>query len=236
MSANPSLLTAEGYRFERKFLITEFSFAEVEKEIRIHPAMFFEIYHMRQVNNVYFDTISFKNYYDNVEGRKDRLKVRVRWYGPSSETIAMKPVLELKIKIGALGRKEQYQIPSFTLGHGNWINEICHAIEDAGISLRVKSLTMLMRPTLINTYRRKYFLSRDGFCRATIDTDMRYYRPDPVHTKLFARHVDNQNTVLELKYDSAEDNTGTRAIANTLPFHMTKNSKYVTGVETLYHI
>ncbi len=236
MNHSVPLVTEDDYRFERKFLIEEHSFAEVENDVRIHPAMFSEIHNIRQVNNVYFDTVSLNNYLDNVEGQSERLKVRVRWYGASFNTTIEQPVLELKIKHGSLGRKEHYPIPGFTLGHRAWINEISNSLDDTSIPPHVKNLTAIMRPTLINTYKRKYFLSRDGCCRATIDTDMRFYRPDPVHTKVFASHVDSQNTVLELKYDSTEDNTSTRTIANAFRFHITKNSKYVTGMNALYDL
>lgn len=226
----------EVFRFERKFLISDVPFESVENRIRLHPAAFSEIYAMRQVNNVYFDTLDFKNYFDNVEGRSERLKIRVRWYGVSEEPTAVKPKLELKIKRGSLGRKEQYNLLNFNVGNNSIQEKVDYSLSAATLPSHVKNLMLMHQPTLMNMYERKYYLSRDGLCRATIDKNMRYYRPDPVHKKLNTRHIDDQHTVLELKYDHLDDNDRAHAIANTLPFRVTKNSKYVTGIEALYDI
>ena len=43
-------------RFERKFVIPRISKFQVEKFIKTHPGVFSEIFHERQVNNIYFDT------------------------------------------------------------------------------------------------------------------------------------------------------------------------------------
>ena len=47
------------FRYERKFFISQLTKFEVESMIRIHPAVFSEIYHKRFVNNIYFDTVNF---------------------------------------------------------------------------------------------------------------------------------------------------------------------------------
>ncbi|MGZ4119018.1 MAG: VTC domain-containing protein, partial [Bacteroidia bacterium] len=67
----------EELRHERKFLITDHSAKDVEQMIKLHPACFSEIFYQRTVNNIYFDTIGFNNYYDNVEGEMDRIKARI---------------------------------------------------------------------------------------------------------------------------------------------------------------
>ena len=56
------------YRFEHKFLISDFSEDEVESIIKLHPALFSERFYRRSVNNIYFDSPNFKNYFDNVNG------------------------------------------------------------------------------------------------------------------------------------------------------------------------
>ena len=109
-----------GYRFERKFFITGLTKYEIESVVKLHPAIFSEIFHKRHINNIYFDTFSLKNLHDNVEGASDRIKVRIRWYGELYGYIE-KPVLEIKIKNGLLGKKISVPVEPFTLNE-NTVN------------------------------------------------------------------------------------------------------------------
>src|SRR3712207_351051 len=101
-------------RYERKFFITGRSAKEIEQQLHFHPACFKEIYNERWINNIYLDTLGFNNYYDNLEGERERWKTRIRWYGGLFGEIS-KPVLEFKIKRGLLGNKKSYPLRSFTL-------------------------------------------------------------------------------------------------------------------------
>ena len=102
------------YRYEKKFLINELSKYEVESIVKLHPAMFSEIFHERSVNNIYFDTHQLKNYFENIEGETNRAKVRVRWYG-SLFGVIKNPILEVKVKKGLLGRKYSSNFDQFSL-------------------------------------------------------------------------------------------------------------------------
>ena len=75
------LFDIKTWRYERKFVISELLQQEIELIIRFHPAMFSEIHQPRWVNNIYFDSFGARNYRDNVEGLRNRVKVRLRWYG-----------------------------------------------------------------------------------------------------------------------------------------------------------
>ena len=50
---------------------------------------------------------------------------------------------------------------------------------------------------------------------------------------LFPGH-NSDSIILELKYNYQDDDEA-HIISSYFPFRMTKNSKYVSGVETLYH-
>ena len=69
------------YRYERKFFITSLSRFEVESIVKLHPAIFSEIFHERFVNNIYLDSSDLINFYENIEGQSNRIKIRIRWYG-----------------------------------------------------------------------------------------------------------------------------------------------------------
>lgn len=86
---------------------------------------------------------------------------------------------------------------------------------------------------MLNSYRRRYFLSHDGCFRVTIDNDMTYCKVLPSVGTLLCKETDHQNTVIELKYLMAEDNNA-KSVSNAFPFRMTKNSKYVSGVSRVY--
>jgi len=106
---------ADNYRYERKFLQFELTSQQIELLIKMHHAMFAEIYHQRYVNNIYCDSVDMKSYFDNVDGVFERTKARIRWYGELFGQIE-KPVLELKIKNGLLGTKKSYLLHSFAIG------------------------------------------------------------------------------------------------------------------------
>ncbi len=102
------------YRYERKFLVTEVDVAELDALVRYHPAVFSGIYHPRSINNIYFDSLDGTSHLENVEGNASRVKFRIRWYGDLLGQVD-KPVLELKIKRGFLGRKESFRLTPFYL-------------------------------------------------------------------------------------------------------------------------
>ncbi len=76
------------FRFERKFTIPDgFTIVAIEQFIKQNKALFREVFHIRQVNNIYFDTAAYNDYFDNVLGVSDRKKIRIRWYGDTFGTI-----------------------------------------------------------------------------------------------------------------------------------------------------
>jgi len=104
------MLEGRSYRYERKFMITELDDAQVRSIVRQHHAMFIEIYPPRYVNNIYLDTLSMRNYDDNLSGVAERMKARVRWYHELFRQID-DPILEFKMKDGLIGWKETYPFP-----------------------------------------------------------------------------------------------------------------------------
>jgi hypothetical protein len=218
------------YRYERKFFVTNLSSFDVEQIVKQHPAIFSEIFHTRKVNNIYFDTYNYKNYIDNVNGNTDRIKVRIRWYGDMFGYIA-KPVLELKIKRGLLGKKISTPITPFTLDDNASIQIVLQHLADSDISnlLDFKSLV----PTLLNQYSRDYYLSSNGNFRITLDTVLKYYAINGGNNTFLDYYIDKDSVILELKYEQDHDSAAD-SISNFFPFRMTKSSKYVTGIQSLY--
>ena len=72
---------SEDWRYERKFVVNNFTFEQVEDFILKNSFLFSEIYNKRQINNIYFDDLQFSAYHQNIEGLSERKKYRLRWYG-----------------------------------------------------------------------------------------------------------------------------------------------------------
>lgn len=225
------MLKQEELRYERKYLITDYTYQDVEQLIKFHPARFSEIYHTRNINNIYFDTLGMNHYYDNVEGSPERLKVRIRWYGELMGEVT-KPVLEYKIKKGLLGKKKSYTLHPFVLDTAFDQLQIEKAIAGNVLPLPVQNELLSLRPFLLNTYKRKYFLSADKKFRITIDYNLGYYQINYGRNQFIHKQYDHQATILELKYDAVYEPQA-KMVSDKFPFALTKSSKYLQGLERI---
>lgn len=220
---------SEELRHERKFLISDYSGKEVEQVIKYNPACFTEIYHPRTINNIYFDSLGFNSYYGNVDGERDRVKARIRWYGKLFGQVD-KPILEFKIKRGLLGKKDFYPLSHFVLDKSFSKQHFVMLLNSESVPTDIKNDMLAMQPTLLNSYVRKYFISADKKFRLTIDTNLQFYRISNNQNVFIHSVVDHKSVVLELKYDSQYENEA-KEIGSALPFKLTKNSKYLQGIE-----
>ena len=226
------MVIADNLRCERKFLVPDLSPQEIEEIILLHPAIFNPIYHERFVNNIYFDNLEFLSYHENLSGITPRKKVRIRWYGDLMGT-TIEPVLEIKKKSGIVGKKVLHSLPSFSLDSFFLESKVWGSTSAAIDGENFSKELALLEPTLINRYKRKYFLSADGCYRITLDSNISFFPVQPFLPKLFANELFEPYCVLELKYDHAKDDEASQ-ITNHFPFRLTKSSKYVSGVYKLY--
>ena len=219
------------FRKERKYAISEVNIDVVENYVRAHPAMFSKPYPPRQVNNIYFDTPKFQNYMDNVIGAKQRRKFRIRWYGEQYGHIE-KPILEIKIKEGLAGSKKYFPLAPFDLKPGFCEADIKQMIAQSEISDEAREALQHFVPTLLNRYQRKYYLSANKKFRLTLDTNVTYTRISRHQNYFMRRVIDRDNVIMELKYE-IEDDQHVSWINTYFPFRMTKNAKYVNGIDRL---
>ena len=225
--------TKHNYRYERKFTTEQISEHQVELFIKSHKSFFREIYYQRRVNNLYFDTPQFQYYFDNKIGISERRKVRIRWYGDNLKSIE-NPVLEVKLKDGLVGDKWQYSLPQFA-PDSNFMNfSFKDLFSKSDLPQPIFELIRDLRPSLSNSYLRKYFQTADEKFRMTIDHDMRYgdgLRASkwPINQRLGLEG----RVVLELKYN-IENDSAAQLISNQIPFRLDKSSKYVSGMD-IFH-
>ncbi|MBI9037310.1 MAG: polyphosphate polymerase domain-containing protein [Bacteroidales bacterium] len=217
------------YRFERKFVIDTLCRSGVELIIKQNPFAFSPIYHERFINNIYFDTPSLNYFFDNHIGKSERKKVRIRWYGDFFGII-YHPVLEFKFKEGHVGWKESFKLKEFVLDKNFNNDDIKTIIKNSDVPNWVIEETIKLEPTLLNRYTRKYLQSFNKKYRITIDNDLVYRNISKRNNSFTNESADNNLIIIELKYNFEFDETASK-VSNYFPFRLTKNSKYVNGIE-----
>lgn len=218
-------------RYERKFFISDLTRDDVESLIRLHPTVFSEIYYERRVNNIYLDSFDMANYFDNVIGMERRTKVRIRWYGDLLGDIKS-PVLELKIKNGLVCNKVSFSLAKFRLDSDFSKDTVQDVFRESQIPEVLKLDLRCMDISLLNSYSRKYFLSRDKRYRVTLDSGLEFYGVSVLKNNFLNRSVDHVANILEVKYDRDAERNANK-ITSHFPFRMSKSSKYIMGIERL---
>lgn len=216
------------YRYERKFTIANSSKAQVLHSIKNHPAFFRPIFQPRQINNIYFDDQKLSFFKNNRIGIAKRKKIRIRWYGDLFGK-NVNPKLEYKLKDGLLGDKWIFDLPNFIIESGFTSDSLSDIFANAILPPSIVEDLHPLRPTLLNTYYRSYFLSADGKFRITLDESMSYYRFDYPRAHFMAVHRTPNDFIVELKYLPTEDKIANK-ISEKFPFRMDKSSKYVNGI------
>ncbi len=218
-------------RCEIKFAAPELEYHRLLNWIKQHSSCFYEEYPDRQVNNIYFDSLDFQSYKDNISGASSRLKVRYRWYGSSVE-LAQR-ALEIKCK------RNQYSwklICDFkeTLGpeEKNW-QQIQKKLSRHLPREAQKWLDTHSVPILLNRYRRKYFRCKYEKVRVTLDTVIRVYDQT---RKSYPNYSFKTNMpqifVLEVKFPRELRNKAFEIIRN-IPIRVSRHSKYICGFHSI---
>jgi hypothetical protein len=220
-------------RFERKFVIEYGGVPYVERLVKLNKGCFRSVFYERQINNIYFDTPNLTNFYDNHFGKSKRTKVRIRWYGDTFGE-AKNPILEFKIKTGAVGRKLSFPLKSFRFHSHITHEEILSVFAESKLPDWVVNDVSNFIPTLVNAYKRKYFVSFNQLFRFTIDHHLEYYNIHTRNISFTEKKRERDLVVLELKYDMEHDSK-VSLITSSLPFRLDKFSKYVSGIEAFNH-
>ena len=220
------------HRYERKYLVENTSFAEINRVCLLHPKGFRPLFVPRTINNIYFDTAGLRDYVDNVEGEQHRVKVRIRWYG---ELLGhkLKPVLEYKVKNGLMGYKNAYRLSPFTLDKSFNKEAFLQVVEASELPYHVRKELSSLHPMLLNQYHRHYYMSFDGKFRITVDSNLSFHKISFQNPVALEKSIKRNALVVEMKY-AAEDDEEARNISTLFPFPLTKNSKYIEGIDRLY--
>ncbi len=214
------------WRYERKYPQEAYTAAEVDLFIRRHPALFLEDHPERWVNSLYYDTPTLAGLAQSVDGLRDRVKVRVRWYGKLHRRVKH-PVLEFKRKRGRLGSKDRYDLAPIDFRDGiapppGGLAGDPPLPDDVAAALR------LLVPASLTRYRRLYYRSADRRFRLTLDADLALYRVQPGSGRIVRVSGTFAGTVSEMKY-GADDDEDARPLLQALPFRWSRFSKYCSA-------
>lgn len=208
------------YRYERKYKLNV-----SEYEILVHDLLSegMQIHHpTRMVNNIYFDSLSYDSYFENVEGESTRNKYRLRWYGERFKKIS--PTFEVKMKKDQVNRKISLQIPEVRLNSYNSIEDVYHHLlnfmKDENSTFYFEMFNKI--PSLLNGYQRDYYLSKDGDTRLTIDRNLFFH-----NCRNNQDYNQSEIIVIEVKYAS---NVTPKINFDKFKLVLGKNSKYVSGI------
>ena len=216
-------------RYEIKFICPPE--ARLGMDIWRHGASggFSKAYPDRVVNNIYFDSLSLRDFADNVIGLSARTKTRLRWYGET--TMPESLVLEHKIKRGRLNRKENIAIPSMDLATISWA-ALADILAKNAPSESSLVASQFKNPVLRNRYHRQYFESLTGNLRMTIDSALTFFdAPQSQHVVGGVPRPTHFN-VIEFKADmQAAD--ALHSCLSDIPLRVSRSSKYVMGTSML---
>ena len=211
-------MTRSESRFERKWNLDNLDINNSKKIIYNSKFNFVEVFKKREVNSIYFDSISLKSIYENLDGHKFKKKYRLRWYGKTN--YILDPKFEVKSKIGFVTFKKTYNlkgIDNLPLCLDS-LSKLKKIVNDLKISK-----TELF-PILCTHYDRLYYLSSNRLVRGTLDYNIQ-------STDLFKRYnykfkKNFNRKIFELKYDTSLDSY----VRNNIPSlfsRLTKSSKYI---------
>jgi SPX domain protein involved in polyphosphate accumulation len=218
-------------RYEIKYSINEDAYSWLLDKVMSHPSLFNEIFHKRQINNLYLDSIDLDNYQENLRGSPNREKTRIRWYGDLFQIIEA-PALEIKRRFGLVGDKLVYPLNPLEISKRYcWqaIVESQQALnnrEESEHYVIIDKLSFQI-PSVVNSYYRRYFLSSNGKFRITIDNEIKYYATDTGWINPYS--MKEHHIIMELKYNQ-EDAIEAPNVSNFFPFRIARNSKYVKGI------
>jgi hypothetical protein len=223
------------YRSEIKFVCYKQNYSLIKNWIKFHKFNFFKEYEDRNINNIYFDSLDYKAFNDNLVGLPSRLKVRYRWYGNLfSDNKKNEGSLEFKFKKNIYGYKKVFKIKDLTLNLNSYWKEIKNKI--------IKELTPEYKilfdknseKILINRYKREYFISRNKKLRVTLDRNIEVFdqRRALVKPNFKFKNFTQDHLVIEFKFNK-EDKVFLNDLDINIPIKASRNSKYINGVRSV---
>ncbi len=166
------------------------------------------------VRSIYFDTEDLRFYFEKIDGRRTRRKLRIRTYG--SKASATNAFLEIKRKLDRTSFKERARVPVAAVSailSSRWPDPPdAAALDRVGErerrvieKFRYNMDVCELRPSVLVTYDREpYVATRGDMARVTFDMNLRSLirpGPDDLFSERPLREFHSGGFVLELKFD-----------------------------------
>jgi hypothetical protein len=126
--------------------------------------------------------------------------------------------------------KAGHALPKLAINGGCLRSLLTRNFEAAELPPVLRLALQHMEPTLLNRYRRHYFLSHDGRFRLTVDSELQFAGVQADGRRTLFPAVAAAVVVIELKFGPEFDAC---LVTNTLPFRVSRFSKYVAGIQTI---
>lgn len=221
----------KNYRYERKFIIDNPSINSFDYFRYCLPSDIYEAYPSRRINSIYYDTDNLLLANQSKEGQSNRFKVRIRYYGESS--IFNNPFLEIKSKIGNVGRKHKIKVENIKLLNNNF--SLSYFLNNSKLPSFVNDLIAILKPIVFISYERSYYLEKFQKFRFTFDKFLTFnnnFFPAKTIPLTLGPQVSYQKKVIELKY-SKKYELDIDNFIKTFPLRPTNFSKYRISLSEL---
>ena len=227
-------------RKERKYIILEDTFEEIENELKKHiPIYSFEGEDPNTLmETTYFDTKDFLLFNEYLKRRSFRYKIRMRRYGHEGK-FGDSYLVELKVKQNSISIKKRFFLPvklyrKFLKGE-DILKDIRVANKGmVGASKTYKLIAKLIEinnfvPVLKTTYERVAFQKKSKKIRITIDRNIK-------HQKLLGKkkEVDLDAMILESKVMGKTPKWYKKMVNKLSLLKQVRFSKFATGLNSVY--
>jgi hypothetical protein len=222
-------------RIEKKYTIKAEMLNQVRESVLDSKLGFSKVYEDRYVNSVYLDSFKFENYQENLAGVSLRSKARARWYSSSpfsGLSASTKLALEIKLRRNLFGDKLisfvdlpenlhslssieliqlfRQQLPRDFLPHIDHCNEL-----SLGVS-----------------YLREYYEDFNRDLRVTIDSNIKFFRPESLNTLDHSsiKTLSMDYSILECKFSPEFAAVAEDTISALGEVSVGRHSKYSIGL------
>ena len=218
-------------RYERKYILDSHLINNKEDLESFLSINLIEIFNQRIINSIYYDTKNYQCAIDNLDGLSSRQKIRIRYYGFLEKFLS--PRLEIKKKLGDVGKKEIFDLNKDELFNDNFALNQLYKLNL--VNRKVLYFLVALEPKVIVTYRRKYFLTTCERFRFTLDSHISF-RNFNINSSFDDLNEENfyafSKKILELKYDAKNESFANQIFKN-FPARLSSFSKYLTALSYL---
>ncbi|MBT3979832.1 MAG: polyphosphate polymerase domain-containing protein [Bacteriovoracaceae bacterium] len=189
---------------------------------------FYDIY------SLYYDSPNLAWYFEKIDGKKKRKKLRVRYYGSID---VKKAFIEIKRKDILTVSKERIEIDAKDINR-RIFNPTTAEIDGSLTQQKIYSYSKFyqLQPKVLIKYTRQAFIGRsDPRLRITFDTNLKCSKmyPNSDMIEPTKKMISPLNTILEIKFNTAHPKW-LRSICEKYSLNPTRVSKYCLAIDKTY--